>query len=591
MDSLNLKSASTYLNNLLLARGLLRNGQPIEFARPSKGEGGTEATMAAVINLVHDLVLRRDRDQTTTANLSTAISTTRAEAARTTVALQKATTRTEDLARQLHTAQTAEKAAHRALRAAEASARSLKEEVVRVRASVAQIRAACANDVRKRDVQLQRLKGHLSASQRGNARAGTLTIVPGLMVGREEEGEVGEERAKEDFLTHLSQGLSDENDALIALVRGSVASLRELLGMPENAARGAEVEAPEEGEDVLHALPSSYEALAADMECVLENLRTLLTNPSFVPIEEVAEREEEIVRLREGWEKMEGRWREAIAMMDGWMRRMRDGGEMVNLEEIRMGIRMGEGLGSPNKNAALSQMPQMADHASDDMDEQDDDELHSEDEPVLHDPFDIEVESEEEQVVPEHLVALKEASGNAKSPRKVAFLSPNTVTGASSSTPQDENAPVEEDGLTVSEGAIRLLEHSGQTARLKDSSRPRTAAEALLEYPSETSRLKDSSRKSLKRLSAGAHPEERSPKLSLQEKLNLVEAEAAAVANGLDFASLEPSARPRSREEKEVPGTEAAGATMRRTRIGGRARRRKSTLTPEELERLIGGGM
>ena len=55
-----LKTASTYLNNLLLARGLLRNGSPINFARPQRGEGGLEGSMAAVINLVHDLVLRRD---------------------------------------------------------------------------------------------------------------------------------------------------------------------------------------------------------------------------------------------------------------------------------------------------------------------------------------------------------------------------------------------------------------------------------------------------------------------------------------------------------------------------------------------------
>jgi hypothetical protein len=60
MDSLNLKAASAYINNLLLARGLLRNGKSVEFARPSKGEGGTEVTMAQIINLVHDMVLRRD---------------------------------------------------------------------------------------------------------------------------------------------------------------------------------------------------------------------------------------------------------------------------------------------------------------------------------------------------------------------------------------------------------------------------------------------------------------------------------------------------------------------------------------------------
>ena len=60
MDAFNLKTASVYLNNLLLARGLLRNGKSIEFARPSKGEGGSEATMAQIINVVHDMILRRD---------------------------------------------------------------------------------------------------------------------------------------------------------------------------------------------------------------------------------------------------------------------------------------------------------------------------------------------------------------------------------------------------------------------------------------------------------------------------------------------------------------------------------------------------
>jgi len=60
MDTVNLKTASAYLNNLLLARGLLRNAKPIQFARPHKAEGGTEQTMAQVINIVHDMVLRRD---------------------------------------------------------------------------------------------------------------------------------------------------------------------------------------------------------------------------------------------------------------------------------------------------------------------------------------------------------------------------------------------------------------------------------------------------------------------------------------------------------------------------------------------------
>ena len=33
---------------------------PIEFATPEKAEGGVNATMSQVMNLVHDIILRRD---------------------------------------------------------------------------------------------------------------------------------------------------------------------------------------------------------------------------------------------------------------------------------------------------------------------------------------------------------------------------------------------------------------------------------------------------------------------------------------------------------------------------------------------------
>jgi len=63
MDAQSRKTASAYINNLLLSRGLLRNGTPIEFATPEQAEGGVDATMAQVMNFVHDLILRRDVQQ------------------------------------------------------------------------------------------------------------------------------------------------------------------------------------------------------------------------------------------------------------------------------------------------------------------------------------------------------------------------------------------------------------------------------------------------------------------------------------------------------------------------------------------------
>lgn len=60
MDPQSRQTASAYINNLLLSRGLLRNGTSIPFATPEQAEGGVDATMAQIMNLVHDLILRRD---------------------------------------------------------------------------------------------------------------------------------------------------------------------------------------------------------------------------------------------------------------------------------------------------------------------------------------------------------------------------------------------------------------------------------------------------------------------------------------------------------------------------------------------------
>lgn len=64
-----IKTASAYINNLLLARGLLRDGKPLDFARLARSAQRKDQTsvevsnsdiVAQVINVVHDMVLRRD---------------------------------------------------------------------------------------------------------------------------------------------------------------------------------------------------------------------------------------------------------------------------------------------------------------------------------------------------------------------------------------------------------------------------------------------------------------------------------------------------------------------------------------------------
>ena len=239
---------------------------------------------------------------------------------------------------------------------AETTIRSMKEQVQRMKATVQQVRAQCANDIRKRDLELQKLKSHLAERQRGK-REGlgvtTININPTshrasrsrLLSGGEGVNNPGYSLKQEtnEFLTQLCQGLSDENDVLIGLARDTVQTLKDLQGLPhvegdEDPSGMASIGTQKASQDPVTTIPESCEELSTHMGMVLDHLRTLLTNPSFVPLEEVEVRDEEINKLREGWERMESRWRQAVTMMDGWHQRIADGGDSVQMEELKMGL-------------------------------------------------------------------------------------------------------------------------------------------------------------------------------------------------------------------------------------------------------------
>ena len=239
------------------------------------------------------------------------------------------------------------------LKVAESRNRALREDMARLKTTVAQIRGQCANDVRKRDNEVKRLKRHLEG-RRGRdgtgGQLGVMVITPGDQAANNSStnnhiaASSGSSvtSLKEDtaaFLTRLSRDLTNENEALIELARNTLATLRNLQGLQEHGTDVIETGSlVQQDPNVVLSIPPTCESLSANMNEVLEHLRSLLTNPSFVPLEEVEIREDEIIRLREGWDKMEARWREAVALMDGWRRRMMETGDTINLDDLRKGL-------------------------------------------------------------------------------------------------------------------------------------------------------------------------------------------------------------------------------------------------------------
>ncbi|KAJ5269935.1 hypothetical protein N7497_009313 [Penicillium chrysogenum] len=549
MESHNLQAASTYVNNILLARGLLKGGRAIDFAAPENEDGGIDGTMARVINLVNDLVLRRDRESEHRESLSTTIRSLQASEAEQTTEIGKLKTKTSELTRSLALAEAQERTLKSNISSAEANARNFKEQVQRMKSTVQQVRAQCANDIRKRDLEMQKLKSHLAERQRGK-REGlsvtTININPAsdrsrlLASGGERVNDPGYSLKQEttEFLTELCQHLSDENDTLIELARNTVQTLKDLQGLTQADNGTGENEQPSMAMSVgphkpsgpVTSLPTSCEELSVQMEAVLEHLRTLLTNPSFVPLEEVEVRDEEIKRLREGWVKMESRWKQAVTMMSGWQRRLAVGGDSIQADELKRGMNLDLSINS-TEDTSMQSVPE-SNPIPTILEDQDEEEDMSKREEKSPDPEMLNPPKMRSKIrkVPERPDrVLRERSENTmtKRPRKVSF------------TPGLQGSPCVD---ATDDDTLKIKAYKTETVTRRPPRRKTETKESHQPKPNES--------------------------LSVHQKLAAVEDEARAAQS----EQKERESRKRSRPEK----------------ASRPASRRRSTLTADELDDLMG---
>ena len=350
IDTDNLRTASLYINNQLLSRGLIRDGESIDFAGTGKGEEGSDAiTYGRIISIVNDLIIRRDRDAEHRESLSATMRNLRADNIKLTKDVERLAEKQTDGQRRADIATASETALKTQLKTAEANARTLKDEVARMRSLVAQSRSSCANEVRRRDRQIEALKKQVteagrSRGTRANPAVTTITVTG--EVGRRKASptaaeasptksmavdDVALQTAANSSLAGLAQHLTEENDALLAVMQRAMDQLRDMSGWPGN---------DDNKEDAQVKKRADCEEVAADLDSVLDHMSVILNNPSFVSIEEVMAREEEINRLKNGWVKMESRWKDAVHLMESWRKRMAASGRPVCDADLRMGLQL-----------------------------------------------------------------------------------------------------------------------------------------------------------------------------------------------------------------------------------------------------------
>jgi len=368
-----LDGASKYLNNLLLARGFLQDGRAIDFAQLACDSSETKnitvdrnATTARIVNLVHDLVLRRDRDADQREALASNIRSLRAEESQRVLDFQRQQDKNVRLKNELSTSEAQQRTLGANIKRAQAETKELREQMLKMKSTLDQVRAKCISDIRKRDVELEKLKTHLNGLNRGKKESAaggmkinTINIRQKSSSGNgrnsqdNNESQWTLENETNDFLAAVVNETSTENVALRKIVADSMRYLRTLTGL-EDQQHGTQK--PIADIDNAIGIPGHYrdrsndkcsntsqsqslipiQSLASSMSEVLSHCHAILRDPSFVPIEEVQARDEEIAKLRTGWEKMADRWKEAVTMMSQWKQKMLNDQDPSYISNVEM---------------------------------------------------------------------------------------------------------------------------------------------------------------------------------------------------------------------------------------------------------------
>ena len=609
MDGHSLGTASQYLNNLLLARGLLKSGKPLPFADPAASKRGLVDAQGRTINLIHDLVLRRDRDAEKNENLASNVRSLKLDNDQKILELQSEKNRNDELLRNAQAHETRIRTLKGAFKSAEAKTRDLREQTLKMKSTIDQNKAKSISEIRAKDMEINKLKSHLAelqAGQRGsnsrmNKKANSSmqsskNAVTNFDVSLSSPDWAIEKESNE-MLTALVNETSSENVALRGIVSGTMDMLKSLTGLDEQQDTVNE-SATEESKDGI-GIPGQYrksrqpkpapveeslkscDILSTEMHSILQHCKTILKDPSFVSIDEVQIREEEIVKLRQGWEKMAARWKEAVTLMDTWRRRMTEGGEPIALSELS-NLDFGRSIAVlPNGESILGDQDESStklfDHEPSGTalsagalteDEEDEDSLVDDrDEAQDHgaktgtvgidQSFDS-IDSELDSIIASSTKPIASpARRGIKLNRPISNVSGNSrvLNGSIKKPTADDTAYSTDSGIGSLHSSLGDESTSG---RMNDTFAPAAATVSALSFSQGNKPDKMQKKRKL------------SPPMGITQKLAAIEAEALEA------------------ERARKQNMENSSAVKKMKTTSRKASRRRSTLKPEELQRLMG---
>ncbi|ORY77042.1 Afadin and alpha-actinin-binding-domain-containing protein [Protomyces lactucae-debilis] len=314
-DDANIAQSRSYINTSLYARGFVRDASAaLKF---------NSADAPTVINLVYDFLKRSEWEELQRERLTTRVRQDAGDLESLRQQNDKLTSRVAQLEQAAGVAKNHLAAAKQETAGAIRETKLQKDQLSRVSLALQHIKTQMANDLRKRDLQIARLKeqfldGALSSTNlQGSRRGGKLT---GLMrihgsgsvraqpMQHDTRAALQLQAESEQQLTTMVQEVAQENDALAELLQATLASLESLVPLEE---------AEDAAAPLVRSVAQSIIMLEAQLQVRLTALRSMLEMPNYVPLEEVERRDIRISELSLRLQQIETEWSAARSVLKG----------------------------------------------------------------------------------------------------------------------------------------------------------------------------------------------------------------------------------------------------------------------------------
>jgi hypothetical protein len=333
-----LNSAALFINNSLVSQGFLRDSERLKFGETENPVGADAENERKIINVIYGLLNKIERDskerEASTANLKEQ----QREYERETAKIARLTAKNDAGDKQLQSVEQLNNALESSLASAKKNSDEARAMVAQLKLVVQKSRLQFANELRKRDMEISRLKERLQDPRKVktiSGVSGTLSTsynsfkgnVNGVASGQvntsgtivSNGGAAKDKSAVQRELISMNQQLVSENSTLLEILHSIQDDFISMVYSSSliDKLPGLHLDGPPDAAGVTQRAIGAKE-LGKRISICIQEVGNIIHSPNFVSLTELREKEKEVVAVKEELRDMTANWKKAIKTLEEW---------------------------------------------------------------------------------------------------------------------------------------------------------------------------------------------------------------------------------------------------------------------------------